>query len=132
LDQLETCLLLPSFISNGKSTLVRGSCPTYIFGRTRIWGEKCFLLCSCCHTPTRRGRLRAQAQAQARSRARARTPREGCAPRYQQHTSCVVCCCELIAPLNRALRGHLNLWDESSVKHYSYFALYESNNYLLH
>jgi hypothetical protein len=27
----------------GKSTVVRGSCPTYIFGRTHIWGGKCFL-----------------------------------------------------------------------------------------
>ena len=32
------------------------------------------------------------------------------APRYQQHTyTPTVCCCELIAPLKRALRGHLNL-----------------------
>ena len=47
---------------------------------------KCFLLCSCCRTPTGRGGPRAQA----RARARARAPREGRAPRYQQHTSCVL------------------------------------------
>jgi len=48
-----------------------------------IWG-KCFLLCSCCRTPTGRGKPRA------RARARTRAPREGRAPRYQQHTYCVL------------------------------------------
>ena len=63
-----------------RSWFVR-SCPTYIFGRTRTWGEKCFLLCLCC-------RIRGGSRAQARPRARA--PREGRAPRYQQHTSRVL------------------------------------------
>ena len=36
-----------------RSWFVR-SCPTYIFGRTRIWGEKCFLLCLCCRIGARR------------------------------------------------------------------------------
>ena len=40
------------------------------------------VLCSRCRTPTGRGGQRA--------RARARAPREGRAPRYQQHTSCVL------------------------------------------
>ena len=62
---------------NGKSTVVRGWCPTYILDGPVYMGEF-FLLCSCCRTPTGRGGPRA--------RARAWAPRVGRAPRYQQHT----------------------------------------------
>jgi hypothetical protein len=75
--------LNPSFVLNGKSTVVRGWCPTYVLDGPVYMG-KCFLLCSCCRTPTGRGGPRARARTQAQARAWA--PRDGRAPRYQQHT----------------------------------------------
>jgi len=62
-----------------------------------IWG-KCFLLCSCSRTPTGRGKPRA------RARARVRAPREGRAPRYLQHTYCVLLRTH-IAPKTRIARA---------------------------
>ena len=81
-DPLNAAKILSSFLLNGISFVVRSLVSDVYFRTDPYMRGECFLLCSCCRTPTGRGGPRAQA--------RARAPREGRAPRYQKHTSCVL------------------------------------------
>ena len=90
---------LSSFLLNGKSTVVRGSCPTYTLDGP-VYGERS-VFCSVRAVAHQRGE-----EDHGHKHGHGRHEKDA---RRETKNTPPVCCCEPIAPLDRELRGHLNL-----------------------